>query len=82
MKTFNDWVPFILLVAQALQVLVLYAFKASIRIAILEQGKEFSKEYASKDDVKKVEAQVDLAGRVDRGFSHTFEMLNEGRRPS
>jgi hypothetical protein len=82
MKTFNDFVPFILAVAQVVQVLILYAFRASIRIAILEALQSIAKEYATKDDVKKVETQVDVAGRLDRGFQHTWDLLNEGRRPS
>jgi hypothetical protein len=79
MKTLNDWVPVIIVVAQVIQVLILYAFRASIRIAILEAMKDVSKEYATKDDLKKVEQRIDLAGKVDRGFSETFALIRGSR---
>ncbi len=69
MKTLNDFVPILLVVGQAIQVLVLYAFKASIRIAILEMLQEVAKHYASKEELAKVEEKVELADRIDRGFA-------------
>lgn len=76
MRTFNDWVPFILLVTQVIQGLFLYAFRAALKIAILEAFEKIGEKFASKDDLRRVEQQVRLADRIDNGFAKTFAMLS------
>lgn len=52
--------------------LVMFYVGAKIRIAILELEGRIAEKYATKGEVEK---QIDLAGRIDQGFSRTHAQL-------
>ena len=68
-KAINEILPLLQLVFTGVLSLVLYSFRATLKLAIYELKEQLSKQYATKEDLDRVEKQVDLAGRVDSGFS-------------
>ena len=67
--TFKDVWPVVLLAISIVQSLLLYSFRASIRIAILELRESLADKYATKDDVRRLEVQIELGKKVDNGFA-------------
>jgi len=75
MKVMNDFWPAILLIINVVQALVLYSFRAALRIAILELKETLADKYATKDDLEKVMDEIDLRVAVDRGFAEVKQLV-------
>jgi hypothetical protein len=74
----NTW-PIVLLVVNLIQGLILFSFRTTLRNAVLELKIELGDKYATKGELADVKEQIELAKKVDAGFSNVTALLSRRR---
>jgi hypothetical protein len=76
----SDYLTIGLVVINIFQGLILYSFRATLKITALELFAKCGDKFATKEELASVRSEIDLAGRVDSGFADVKRMIARPRR--